>query len=247
MHHPIEFPWLAALIMQLLLQGILIAKRTWQRFPLFFIYASSSFILGINAYVVHNFGSPLGYFVAYWINEGLGLLLGLGVVYEIFNHLIRPYPGLRKLGTVVFQFTIAFLVVFGCAIVYIQPLGEHTGIVAAFYIIEEATRILEVGLLGFLFLFATAFGLHWRQYVFGIALGLAVFTAVKLVAVMMRVQFGIVARPAFNLVQMISFHASVVLWVAYLLAPDLSHSPAEAPKRAQLEQWNKAIMELIYQ
>jgi hypothetical protein len=242
-----ELPWLAALVMQLILEGILLAKRTWRRFPLFFLYASSSFIFGINAFVVHNFGSPLSYFIAYWINEGLGLLLGLAVIYEIFNCLIAPYPGLRKLGTAIFQLTIAFLVLFGCVVVFLQPRNEHSSIVAAFYIIEEATRILEVGLFGFLFLFATAFGLHWRQYVFGIALGLGVFTAVKLVAVMMRVQLGVVASPAFNLVQMISFHASMVLWIAYLLAPDLVADPAAAPKRAQLEQWNRAIMELIYQ
>jgi hypothetical protein len=37
------------------------------------------------------------------------------------------------------------------------------------------------------------------------------------------------------------------IWIIYLLAPELATSPAEMPKRAQLEQWNKAIMELIYQ
>lgn len=242
-----EWPWLAALVMQLILEGILLTKRTWRRFPLFFVYASSSFILGINAFLVHNFGSPLAYFIAYWVNEGLGLLLGLAVIYEIFNHLIAPYPGLRRLGTAIFQIAIAFLILFGWVVVYMQPLGEHHEIAAALYKIEEATRILEVGLLGFLFLFATAFGLHWRQYVFGMALGLGIFTAVKLVAVTMRVQFGVSARPAFNLVQMISFHASMVMWIAYLLAPDLAVDSAEVPKRAQLEQWNKAIMELIYQ
>jgi hypothetical protein len=37
------------------------------------------------------------------------------------------------------------------------------------------------------------------------------------------------------------------IWITYLLAPELAATPAEMPKHAQLEQWNRAIMELIYQ
>jgi len=243
----LALPWVAALVLQAILAGVLLAKKMWRKFPLFLSYAVTNLGLGLTAYVVFRSRSPFAYFITYWVKEGLGLLLGLAVVYEIFVHLFRPYPGLRKLATLVFQGVVVCLLILGCIVAYAQPVGERTPIVASVYIVEEATRILEVGLLLTLFLFASVFGLHWRQYAFGIALGLGIFVTVELVAVAMRFQFGITANPIFGIVRTVSFNLSLVIWMSYLLAPELATSPAEMPKRAQLEQWNNAIMELIYQ
>jgi prepilin signal peptidase PulO-like enzyme (type II secretory pathway) len=112
-------------------------------------------------------------------------------------------------------------------------------------VVAEATRIVEVGLFMFLFLFSSAFGLHWRENVFGIALGLGVFAAVDLINVTMRSQFGSGVAEVMNLVRMTAFNLSLLLWTVYLLAPERATSSAEIPKRAQLEQWNEAVMELI--
>jgi hypothetical protein len=139
------------------------------------------------------------------------------------------------------------LAVLGCIVAYAQPLGERGHLQAAFFIVEQATRIFEVGLLLSLFLFASAFGLHWRQYAFGVALGLGLFAAVELVGVTMRVQFGVTANAMFAIVRTVSFSSSLLIWIGYILAPELAASPSEIPKRAQLEQWNQAVMELIYQ
>ena len=241
-------PFTASLMLQLLLCLVLLTKRMWRKFPIFVSYCLSSAILNVTSYAIYashwrrNF-----YFSAYWLTEAVGLLMGVAVVYEIFKHLFTPYPGLRKLATQSFQGAILLLVVLGCILIYAQPSGERNHVQAAFMVVEEASRALEVGLLGFLFLFAGVFGLHWRQYLFGMALGLGVFTAVELVGVTMRLQFGVVANPIFGVIRTVSFASSLIIWISYLLAPELAASPAEMPKRAQLEQWNNAIMELIYQ
>lgn len=241
-------PWTAALVLQAALVAVLVSKKMWRRFPIFVAYSVASFGFDLALYSIYQ--SPLSrstYMDVYWVNEGAGLVLGLAVVYEIFNQLLGPYLALRKLAGQIFQVAIAFLVVLGCIVVYAQPLGEHNHVQAAFMVVEQATRILEVGLLLFLFLFASAFGLHWRQYMFGIALGLGVFAAVELVAITMRVEFGVTANPIFNIVRTVSFNSSLLIWIGYILAPELAAAPSEMPKRAQLEQWNRAIMELIYQ
>jgi hypothetical protein len=241
-------PWLAGLLLQGALAAVLLVKRMWSRFPVFTVYSVLNFVFSLSAYFIYqsSFGRHV-YIQVYWVNEVIGLLLGLGVIYEIFSHLLSPYPALRKLASQIFQTVIVLLILLGCILVYAQPLGERSHIQAALLIMEQAGRILEVGLLGFLFLFASAFGLHWRQYLFGIAVGLGVFVTVELVAVTMRVQFGMTANSIFNIVRTISFNSSLLLWIGYILAPELAVAPTEVPKRAQLEQWNKAIMELIYQ
>jgi len=229
-------------------------KKMWKRFPVFVTYSVSSFVVGavlfgIFVALVSHFlhFSSLVYSDVYWLNELAGLILGLGVVYEIFTHLLRSYPALRKLASQAFKGTVVFFLVLGFVLMYLQPMAEHSSRTASFMILEQCARVLEVGLLGFLFLFASIFGLHWRQYVFGIELGLGVFVAVELVGVTMRLQFGMTANSVFTLVRSFSFNTSLLIWIGYILAPELATSPAEMPKRAQLEQWNRAVMELIYQ
>lgn len=248
----VNLPWLAGLALQGTLVGVLLAKKTWRKFPLFLAYVASSLLLSVVLYVIFllAFRSPFlrpVYVSVYWGAEALGVLLGLAIVYEIFGHLVGPYPALKKLATQIFIAGIVLLLLLGCVVAYVQPLGESNHIQAALWAVEQASRIVEVGLLCFLFLFASVFGLHWRQYVFGIALGLGVFVAVELVGVTMRLQFGVTANPIFNVVRAFSFNTSLLIWIGYILAPELAASPAEMPKRAQLEQWNRAIMELIYQ
>jgi hypothetical protein len=247
MFRSVPLPWVATLLLQAALAGVLLSKKLWKRFPFFSCYCLLNFVLGLALFAVFNFGLRHIYYYAYWVNEAMGLLLGFAVLYEIFRNLLTPYPALKRLATQIFQGALALLVVLGCIVAYAQPLGETSKISVAFLIVEQATRILEVGLLLSLFLFASAFGLHWRQYVFGFALGLGVFAAVELVALTMRVQFGVAANPIINICRSVSYNLSLVIWIGYILAPDLATSPAELPKRAQLEQWNRAVMELIYQ
>lgn len=241
-------PLVLSLLLYGILAGVLLAKRMLRGFPVFVAYCISGLIMNVGLYAIYasRWRRQL-YYDAYWLTEAVGLLLGLAVVYEIFRHLFMPYPALRKLARQSFQVAIVLLILLGCILVYAQPLGKNDQVQAAFMLVEQATRILEVGLLLFLFLFASAFGLHWRQYMFGIALGLGVFVSVELIAITMRVQFGVTANPIINICRSISFNSSLLIWIGYILAPELATKPAEMPKRAQLEQWNRAIMELIYQ
>jgi len=112
---------------------------------------------------------------------------------------------------------------------------------------EEAARVFEVGLIAFLFVFYSLFGLHWRQSVFGIALGLGIYTSVKLLVLTLYPDLSKSEREVVNLVQVLGFGCSMLIWLGYMLAPERITSMRELPQRAQLEQWNQAIMELINQ
>ena len=240
-------PWAMSLLLYGTLCAVLLIKQMWRKFPIFVGYCMSGLVMNIALYGAFLLRRRSLYFDLYWLTEAAGLLMGLAVVYEIFKHLLTPYPALRRLAMQSFEAAVVFLVLLGCMVSYAQRLSAGDHLQGSFLVVEQATRILEVGLLLALFLFASAFGIHWRQYVFGIAIGLGVFVVVELVAVTMRLQFGVTAGPIFNIVRTVSFSSSLMIWIGYILAPELASSPAEMPKRAQLEQWNRAVMELIYQ
>jgi hypothetical protein len=235
----------AGIACQAMLAVVLLHKRAWKSFPLFTSYFGVSFAATVFIYLFRH--NTALYFYSYWLVEAAGIVLGFAVVYEIFSIVFSGHAGLRRLAAVTFRWVLAFLLLVGIVVLVKQaPLGFR-GITSAILIVEQATRIIEVGLLMCLFLLCTAFGLHWRQQVFGIALGLGLFVAVELITVTVRGQVGKSAYDALNVLRILGFNVSLLIWIGYLLAPERASSKAELPQRSQLEQWNQAVMELINQ
>jgi hypothetical protein len=238
--------WFAGLILQTVLAAVLVAKKTWGKLPFFTAYSIFDLLETGVSYAV--FSNHRVYFYTYCVGETILVLLELALVCEIFVQLFSLYPGLRKLAWLSFSAAVILLVILGGAVINGSgtPIGKH-GVGIALLVVEEAARILEVGLIAFLFVFSTVLGLHWRQSVFGIALGLGLWTVVKLVVVTVVRYMGPTAGQSWNLALVIAFDFCLLIWLGYLLAPERVTSVAELPKRAQLEQWNQAIMELINQ
>lgn len=234
--------WIVGIGVQVLLALFLMTKRTWKKYPVFSAYAFFNLFEAAVTYAVS--GNGLVYFYTYWVCEAIGIVLGLAVVREIFMNLFSPHPALHKLATMIFRGAVVALVVLAYVVIYVQS-GSARGIPNAVLLAAEAARLVEVGLIMFLFLSSSAFGLHWRQNVFGIALGLGTFAAVELVTVTLIGHVSSSTAQALSLIRGISFSTSLLIWLGYLLAPEHATNSVEIPKRAQLEQWNQAVMELI--
>jgi hypothetical protein len=131
-----------------------------------------------------------------------------------------------------------------CGAIYEQS-GNARSIARVVMVATDGTRIIELGLIMFLFLSSSAFGLHWRQNEFGIALGLGTCSAIELINVTLMTHLSPEAGQILSLVRSLSFNGSLLIWLGYLLFPERATSSGELPKKAQLEQWNQAVTELI--
>jgi hypothetical protein len=236
--------WYAQVVIQVILAIVVIVRKSWRDLPAFSSYILLAATASLALYAIPGSHHSPTYFYAYWISEAGAIVLGMVVVREIFMKLFAPHLALRKLATIIFRVAVILLVAFGCVVLYAQTPGAQ-GIYKGAMIGEEAVRIVEVGLIMFLFLSSSAFGLHWRQNVFGIALGLGIFTSVELVALAVFIHLGPSALPGFDIARVVAFSLSLLVWLGYLLAPERVTARVEVPKRAQLEQWNQAVLELI--
>ena len=236
--------WLASLALDGCLLAVLITKRMWGRFPWFTTYCAWN-LLG-NALLYSFSRKPAVYLPLYPIGESISILLGLAIVYEVFKHLLSIHTALRRLATMVFRGVAVLLLLLAGAVIYVHLPINFGEVRTALMIMEEAARVFEVGLLLFLFIFSSTFGLHWRQHEFGVALGLGILAAAKLTAVTV-VQYAVSAGGMINLGFMLAQDLSLLIWTGYLLLPERIASAAAVPDRKQLEQWNQAIMELIHQ
>ena len=82
--------------------------------------------------------------------------------------------------------------------------------------------VVQSGLWLLLIGFSSYFGLSWRSLAYGIAFGLGIFASVDLATEAMRVWTGPVAGYAFDFVSMATYHCCVVIWLVYLLAPEMA-------------------------
>ena len=239
---------IAGTLLPLLLAVVVIGKRLWRSLPIFVAYSLTN---ALAAAVLYPMGKALptsrAYFYAYCFFEAIGVMLGFGVVYEVFGEILKPYDALKRVAANTGRWVLGGFIVLGLVVLVAQPPGDKSPLASAVLITDEVARIVEVGLLAFLFLFSRAFGLHWRQNIFGIALGLGIFAGVQLAGLALRAALGPMANASFNLARAVSFNMSLLIWLGYILAPERITSSAEMPQRAQLEQWNQAIMELINQ
>jgi len=234
--------WIGSIVLQVLLAMVVSTKRAWQSYPAFSGYVFFSVVEAAVISVVPHSG--MRYFYIFWICEAIGIVLGLAVVREIFTNLFSPHPALRKLATVTFRVAVVALILLACAVFYAES-GNARGFARGIMLAEEAARIVELGEIMFLFLSSSAFGLHWRQNEFGIALGLGTCAAVELFNVTLITHVSKETAQIFSLVRSLSFNFSLLIWLGYLLVPERTTSNAEIPKQDQLEQWNQAVMELI--
>ncbi|MBZ5522709.1 MAG: hypothetical protein LAP21_10765 [Acidobacteriia bacterium] len=252
--NPLTTIWLGGIFLQSVLAVVVLTKRVWKRFPSFALYfltnlAMSGVLIMVSALQAHSAANApnYAYFYCYWGSQCVVLILGLGVVFEIFTHLFAPYAALKKTAETVFRCSALLLLVCGAVVILARPHGE-SGLSAFFVVTEEVVRLIEVGLVAFLFLSAGLFGLHWRQSEFGIALGMGSYAIVDLVTMSLRGYFGKSPEYALNVCVMFAFDISVLVWMGYLRSPQVvTENNIEVPEQDQLEQWNKALTEFIYQ
>ncbi|HKW74020.1 MAG TPA: hypothetical protein VJN64_00720 [Terriglobales bacterium] len=244
LHYPIYGFWIAGLILQPALALFLMAKKSWHTYPFFTIYTVVNSIGNICAFLLRDTG--ISYFWFVFIFEGIATFLGLGIVYEVFRTIFTPHRALRRLATLVFAGCAIVLAGIGASLIISEAPFSRTDLMKSVLVLSEAARILEVGLIGVLFFFSRAFGLHWRQSTFGIALGLGIVATVELVATTIQSEFGPAAINILNLLRTGAFDISLLTWIGYILAPEPSANIV-LPERSQLEEWNRAVMELIQQ
>src|SRR5438309_8667856 len=154
--------WIAASALQLLLVAVLVFQRTWTKFSVFTAYAAFNlFEAGITFAVSKN---GMLYFYTYWACQAVATILGLGVVYEVFNALFSTHAALKKIARLIFSRGVVLLVLLGMLVMAseLSLINHLYGGVVLFsrvvMVVAEATRFVEMGLLVFLFLLSSAFG-----------------------------------------------------------------------------------------
>jgi hypothetical protein len=242
------FLWIAPHVLLCVLAVILCKRRLYTDFPCFFAYV---------LYEIAEFGLMFGlYFVAsvtkqqyvyvYCATLAISVALRFGMIDEVSRDLFRESRMLKSSARRLLQCVTGLLFMVGILLAVYAPGDNRIWWAAGASVVSRGAAMIQCGLLLALLLFSRFLGLSWRRPTFGIAVGLGVLTSVDLAVYSLRAEWGGGAWvPYLNLLATGTYLICVLIWIAYLRAPELQPaSPAVLP-RNEVEIWNMEFQHLL--
>jgi|HubBroStandDraft_5_1064220.scaffolds.fasta_scaffold54013_3 hypothetical protein len=177
------------------------------------------------------------YFYLYWAVYIASAAALFFICLEVFRNSLSSFPGLMRLGTVVFRWTtLASLIVSLSSVSF-----SHPGVLIIPDIamaLMRSVSILELCLLAFLCLCINALRLSARDVSFGIALGFGILSANDFIfALFWSHHSSLIAPIQFVNESMVLVTLSV--WVAYCALPEPARKPVVLAANSTIYRWNE--------
>lgn len=216
--------WVAPGLMVLLL-AILVRRRLYKRFPVFFWYCLSIICITVLRYLAY--GQPTRYFLVYWFTEACYLVIAFISILSV----LRPLTELEYSRHPWSRFVLLpFLVVTTSAVCWMaifKPINRTTAgrVASALYVFVIVMCLAE------LLLFMISFNVRrraivWTPYEFGILKGFGALAALNLVAYLALILrlFHFTVSPQFEQIFQAfpvgAFLASAAVWLLSFWKPE---------------------------
>jgi hypothetical protein len=216
--------WYIPLGLLAVLLLLMLRNHAHEDFPWFFVYVAFAVTASVARFAVRN--HPHAYYATYWITEAGYWLLGILVMYELLRMVLGNRVR-RWWGRLIFPAAMLVGVVLSLAHAHAAP-PHLSGLIYYFVVAEMAVRYVQVLIfvaLGALAALALFFGLRWRRYCLGIALGFGLYSSVGLVIESKFFDIGQSFRLLFNLISFVAYAVAVLIWIVFFIAPDAPEAP----------------------
>lgn len=235
-----------SVVVQVAIAFVLVRRSIYKDFPWFFSYIVYHAMQGI---IMEAIALQQGYSLAYiwsiYTSEIFSLAISVGVIYEVFTSVLAPYEALNHVAKRLFAVSAMVLAVVAIAL---AEAGKGPGInrlAYAVFVSYRSLRVVQLGLLLILFALARSFGLKWRTYTFGIALGYGIYAAVDLILTTMRAELGESFWHLHSILSAIAFTGMHFIWLSYFLQRQEIAQPVRVIPYNDIAKWNEKLEELL--
>ncbi|MFZ0956014.1 MAG: hypothetical protein WAN60_06710 [Candidatus Sulfotelmatobacter sp.] len=233
--------WIAHPVIQTGIAMVMLRRGLHRKFKFFFAYVVTQiliFSLIFPSYLKHNYWA---YFYLYWFSNAVSAVLGFQVIHEVFLDVFRPFHTLRDLGTVLFRWAALVMLMAAGVVSVSTDSKEILPWMQAIITSQRCVRIVQVGIVLLLLIFARYLGVSRKQQSFGIALGFGGFALVELGLLASWVG-GHLGSLSANLVNMSAYNASLLIWFGYALVK----SPVRegAATLLQPHRWEQSLTDI---
>ena len=232
--------WMAHPVLETGIAAVMLRRGLHRKFKFFFAYIVSQILTFAVIFPYRNNSSA--YFYLYWFSHAIDVILGFGVIYEVFLDVFRPFHTLRDLGSVLFKWAGLVMLLVAGVVSVSNTTNEILPWMQAIVTTERCVRLIQVGMVLFLLFFSQYVGVSRRQQSFGIALGFGSFALVELVLIASWVGDHVEPQ-SIALVNMAFYNASLLIWLSYAWAK----SPKREVAGATLfkpQRWEQSLTDI---
>jgi hypothetical protein len=226
----------------LLLTILMVKKKLYREFPVFFMFVAAECVDCWLAMLLKAF-SYKAYFIEYWVLTAVTAVIGFAVLREVFLHIFRPYEALRNFGKMLFSWSAGVLVLIAIVITLTSAPQMNSPVLNFVLTLDRSVRLMQCGLVIFMYLFARQLGLTERHRVFGISVGFGVFASVHLMTVtlgaMITSASSVTTMYLLNVPYQLAWLVTVVIWIVYMYRPEPERRRATVLELP--ESWNYTL------
>ena len=244
-----HYLWIAPYCLQVVIAVVMVRRGSYRELPVFFSYTVFEFTQGFLLFYLDHAPSvsPLQFAYSTWAAFLVSTVLRFALIREIVSHLLRPYPALHEAGNTAFLWSTVLLLLLAVGVSFHSAINGHP-IVSGLHLANRAVSLVQVGLTLLLFFGSSVFSLSWRSYVFGIALGLGLYSTSQLGLSVVDVQIaGFRSNYLLDFVDMGIYHGCVLIWLGYLWSREPVRGQDMVVPNHELERWDAELQRLLVQ
>jgi hypothetical protein len=223
--------------LQAVLCLLLVVRRTYREFPIFFASAALSVSGTITGLAVRT--DIHLYSAVFWTNEALYVVLTFFALNEALRSVFRNFLRMRWFGWLFPGIGIVMI----CAAVLriiVQPRPAFSLFTTTVLGLEIGVGLLQFGIFSLFIVLVRLFHLRWGQHAAGVVFGYGVNAAGSLVAYLLRSEFGTKFDPVVRIAPPIAYIIGVAIWLATFLkakteTPELAWATKLTPEQMTLE------------
>src|SRR5690348_536252 len=173
--------WILQAITQAATTVILYHRKLRKEFPAFFLYMVVQLVTFCVQFPVYKYADGVTYYKVYWIATAVDLFISFKIIHEIFMEVFKPYHALKDLGTALFKWAALVMVLLSAVLISINASWQDP-LLTSIFTVQRCVRVVQCGLVVFLFAFSRSLQVSWRRLSFGIALGFGVVAGGELLS-----------------------------------------------------------------
>ena len=225
--------WLTAIALEIVPFGRAIAVRFIKQYKIFYVYLGFVLMRDICLMAIYFRWYRL-YPYAYWGSEAVSVLLGCGLVWEVYVIALAQYPGAARVARNV----LAFVFIFAIGRIFVKAWNNPKWIPdATAFEMERDLRTLQGALLLALVLLFGYYAIPLGRNLKGIMTGYGLLLVTSMVNLTLRNHFGDSFQSQWQYIQPACYLAVLGIWCYALW----SYAPVPEESEPRLEEHYQAL------
>ncbi len=217
--------WLLGLALESVLLVRAVQGNVLKHYRIFYLYLACVLVRDASLMPVYYLW-PHIYRYAYWYCEFLAVVMGCGVVWEVYKVALSRYPGAARMARNV----LPFLFIFATSRIFVKAWNSPNWIPGSTTLeTERDLRIVQMALLLGLVALIAYYAIPLRRGLKGIIYGFSVFVATILIHLTFGNYLGDSFRFLWPYIQPMAYIFVLLMWCrtlwSYELAPELEINP----------------------